>query len=269
ALKTVALGLRTVAEGCAHGSRPMPEVHAVVYSHQQLTLRLLEADALAPAPWSADVSGKEWSVQPANLRRAGNGGTGRTHPYSLTVTLGRHRDDKVLVDLSQMSGTIALTGDDNDVLRLAQALITELVSGPVGLLATVVLVGTAASPPVTDGLRARSPRLHTAATQGEALTRGPAEPSGPVASASAFRTPHSRHDRATAATGSHFRRLFVVTAAQFRNERWRDTPLRGTDRLLVLGYIPDADWQLQINADGSLDTGRLGLTIDAHTAWLP
>ncbi|MEU2744504.1 hypothetical protein ABZ656_57235, partial [Streptomyces sp. NPDC007095] len=76
-----------------------------------LTLRLLEADALAPAPWSADVSGKEWSVQPANPRRA-------------------------------------------------QALITELVSGPVGLLATVVLVSRAASPPVTDGLRTLAPVLH-------------------------------------------------------------------------------------------------------------
>ncbi|MFF4731585.1 hypothetical protein ACFY3M_41035 [Streptomyces mirabilis] len=60
-----------------------------------------------------------------------------------------------------------------------------------------------------------------------------------------------------------------MTAAQFRNERWRDTPLRGTDTILVLGYVPNADWQLQINADGSLDTGRLGLPIDAHTAWLP
>ncbi|MFC4502874.1 MULTISPECIES: hypothetical protein [Streptomyces] len=266
ALETVALGLRAVAEGRPHGTRPLPEVHAVFYSAQRLTLRLAEADAPAPAPWTADVSGKEWSVEPASLRRTGNVGAGHTHPYSLTVTLGRHGDDRVLVDLSRLAGTIALTGDNNDVLRLAQALITELVSGPVGLLATVVLVGTAASPSVTDGLGARSPRLHTADTQGEALTCGPSEPSGPVPPASAFQTRHIRHDRATVATGSPSRRLFVVTAAQFRNEKWRDTPLRGTDTLLVLGYIPHADWQFQINADGSLDTGRLGLPIDTHTA---
>ncbi|MBK3568600.1 hypothetical protein [Streptomyces sp. MBT62] len=59
------------------------------------------------------------------------------------VTLGLHKGERTLVDLSRLSGPIALTGDDDDVLRLAQALTSEVVSGPVGTLATVVLVGSA------------------------------------------------------------------------------------------------------------------------------
>ncbi|MCX4759950.1 hypothetical protein OG562_02860 [Streptomyces sp. NBC_01275] len=272
ALETVALGLRAVAEGRAHGPRPMPDVHAVVYSGRRLTLRLAHADPDAPSPWTADGSGKEWSVESASLRRTGNAGAGPTHPYSLTVTLGLHDGDRVLVDLAQLSGAIALTGDDIDVLRLAQALITELVSGPVGLLAHVVLVGSAATASVTEGLGvgARPARLHTAATRNEALTSGDAEPTGPVpaASASSFRTLHLSREGGVAASATHTRRLFVVTAAQFRDERWKDTLLRRTDALLVLGYIPDADWHFKVNADGSLDTGRLGVPIDTHTACL-
>ncbi|WP_043664926.1 hypothetical protein [Streptomyces xylophagus] len=267
-LETVALGLRAVAAGRPDGGRPLPEVYAVVHSGKRLTLRLAEADLHAPTPWTADVSGKEWSVDTANLRRTGNGSGGPTHPYSLTVTLGLHRGERTLVDLSRLSGPIALTGDDNDVLRMAQALISELVSGPVGTLATVVLVGSAATPSVTDGLGARSPRLHTAATRGEALAVGENTSSGGGLSQSALQTLYMGRDRGAANARTHARRLFVVTAAQYRNERWGETPLRGTDALLVLGYIPSLEWNFQVKPDGSLNTGRLGVPIDTHTARL-
>lgn len=262
-LETVALGLRAVAEGRAHSSYPLPDVQAVVHSGRRLTLQLAVADVAAPGPWTADVSGKEWSLDPATLRATGNSGDGPTHPYSLTVTLGLHRGDRVLVDLAQLSGAIALTGDDNEVLRLAQALITEIVSGPVGLLATVVLVGSATTPSVTDGLGARSARLHTAATREEAL----AHTSPPSQSSQASLSSQWSKGRGVAG-GTHARRLFVVTAAQFRDERWADAPLRDTDALLVLGWITDAEWHVGVNADGSLDTGRLGVLVDTHTARL-
>lgn len=268
ALETVALGLRAVAAGRPRGGRPLPDIHVVVHSGQRLTLRLAEADDDAPAPWTADVSGKEWSVDSAQLRRGANAGDGLIHPYSLTVTLGLHRGERMLVDLSRLSGPIALTGDDNDVLLLAQALISEVVSGPVGTLATVVLVGSAATPSVTDGLGARSARLHTAATRGEALAVGENKLPGQRRGPSALETLHMGRDRGAANSGSHARRLFVVTAAQYRNERWGDTPLRGTDALLVLGYIPALEWNLQVKPDGSLLTGRLGVPVDTHAARL-
>ncbi|MEU9185635.1 hypothetical protein AB0D14_13965 [Streptomyces sp. NPDC048484] len=283
-LETVAQGLQALAEGRAHGARPLPDVHTVVHSGQRLTLRLAQADAAAPSPWTSDVSGKEWSLDPASLRSTGNSGGAPTHPYSLTVTLGLHRGDRVLVDLSQLPGPIALTGDDNEVLRLAQAIITEVVSGPVGIHATVVLVGSATTPSVTDGLGTRSARLHTAATRKEALDHEDGVPSGAapsgaapsgaalsgiVPSAPAFQTSQTSQryrNRGAAAGGTHARRLFVVTAAQYRDERWGNAPLRETDALLVLGWITDAEWHLGVNADGSLDTGRLGVLVDTHTA---
>ncbi|WP_405976203.1 hypothetical protein OG496_53160 [Streptomyces sp. NBC_00988] len=268
ALETVALGLRAVAAGRPQSGRPLPDIHVVVHSGQRLTLRLAEADDDAPAPWTADVSGKEWSVDTARLRRGGSAGDGPTHPYSLTVTLGLHRGERMLVDLARLSGPIALTGDDNDVLLLAQALISEVVSGPVGTLATVVLVGSAATPSVTDGLGARSARLHTAASRGEALAVGENKLPGQRGGPSSLQTLHMGRDRGAANSRTHARRLFVVTAAQYRNERWGDTPLRGTDALLVLGYIPALEWNLQVKPDGALLTGRLGVPVDTHTARL-
>ncbi|MDR6975131.1 hypothetical protein J2X68_001815 [Streptomyces sp. 3330] len=266
-LEAVAAGLRAVAEGRARDARALPEVHAVIHSGARLTLLLAAADAPATAPWTADLSGKEWWVDAKELTSPGSAGAEAPHPYSLTVTLGRSRGDRVLVDLSRLSGAIVLTGEDNDVLRLAQALITELVSGPVGSLATVVLVGSAATASVTDGLGARSARLRTAVTRDEALACRDHVPSGSGRRSSA---PHpSQADSvALVAARTHARRLFVVTAAQYRDENWRDAALHDTDALLVLGYIGDADWNFQVNADGSLDTGRLGLPVDTHTARL-
>ncbi|MFE7032597.1 hypothetical protein ACFU9Y_19990 [Streptomyces sp. NPDC057621] len=254
-LETVALGLQALAEGRARDARRLPDVQTVVHSGQRLTVQLGQADAAAPAPWTSDVSGKEWSLDPATLRTTGTSGGGLTHPYSLTVTLGLHRGDRVLVDLAQLPGPIALTGDDHEVLRLAQAVITEVVSGPVGHLATVVLVGSATTPPVTDGLGARSARLYPAATRKEALAHkeAPADENGGRSAGAPVGGPHAR-------------RLFVVTAAQFRDERWADAPLRETDALLVLGWITDAEWHIAVNTDGSLDTGRLGVLVDTHTA---
>ncbi|MFF3487942.1 hypothetical protein ACFYXC_32355 [Streptomyces sp. NPDC002701] len=277
ALETVALGLQAVAEGRALGGRPLPDVHAVIHSGKRLTLQLAQADLAAPSPWTSDVSGKEWLLDPADLRRTGSAGDRSMHPYSLTVTLGLHRGDRILVDLAQLSGTIALTGDDSEVLRLAQALITEIVSGPVGQLATVVLVGSATTPSVTDGLGVRSARLHTAANRKEALAYEGGRPSSPDVHTSqpmsqSMSKPTSQpvsqwnKDRSVAAAGTYARRLFVVTAAQFRDERWVDAPLRPTDALLVLGYITDAVWHLAVNVDGSLDTARLGVPIDTHLA---
>ncbi|MGC5568020.1 hypothetical protein ACPYPG_34980 [Streptomyces sp. FR-108] len=248
-LEAVALGLQALAEGRARDARRLPVVQTVVHSGQRLTARLAQADVAAPSPWTSDVSGKEWSLDPASLRATGTSGGAPTHPYSLTVTLGLHRGDRVLVDLAQLPGPIALTGDDHEVLRLAQALITEVVSGPVGHLAKVVLVGSATTPPVTDGLGSRSARLYPAATRKEALAH---EDTGTSAGATAG--------------AAHTRRLFVVTAAQFRDERWADAPLRETDALLVLGWITDAEWQIGVHTDGSLDTGRLGVLVDTHTA---
>ncbi|MGW0876163.1 hypothetical protein ACWD3Z_37620 [Streptomyces sp. NPDC002740] len=266
-LEAVALGLRAVAEGRAHSARALPEVHAVIHSGQRLTLLLAGADAPAPAPWTADLSGKEWWVEPKELTGPGDGGAEVAHPYSLAVTLGRHRGDRVLVDLSRLSGAIALTGEDNDVRCLAQALITELIAGPVGLLATVVLVGSAATASVTDGLGARSARLRTAATRDEALACQDNMPWGPDRRSPGLQT--VRQDSiALVAAKAHARRLFVVTAAQFRDDQWRDAAMRDTDALLVLGYIVGADWNFQVNADGSLDTGRLGLPVDTHAARL-
>ncbi|WP_413756003.1 hypothetical protein [Streptomyces sp. MMBL 11-3] len=266
-LDTVALGLQAVAEGRARSGRPLPDLHTVVHSGRRMTLQLAQADTAAPSPWTSDVSGKEWLLDPENLRRTGTGGDGPAHPYSLTVTLGLHRGDRVLVDLAQLPGTIALTGDDMEVLRLAQALISEIVSGPVGRLATVVLVGSATTPSVTDGVVTRSPRLRTAATREEALTHDENDKSG-ESDKNVKNVKNGSVDRGkdVNAAGTYGRRLFVVTAAQFRDERWADAPLRATDALLVLGYITDAVWHLAVNADGSLDTGRLGVPVDTHTA---
>ncbi|MEV7236288.1 hypothetical protein AB0N06_20520 [Streptomyces sp. NPDC051020] len=266
ALDVIDLGLRRLTEDCARAGRALPDVYAVVYSGQRLGLRLATADRDAPESWAADEAGDEWRAEPAGLDRAG-GGPLVGQPFSLAVTIGIEDGERVLVDLSRSSAPTAVTGEAADVRGFVGALVAELITGPVGRLAEVTLVGSAATSELTGGLGLHSARLHTVATLEEALSGGesaaaaggaPGDPAvtqiylqivggGPVSVAG--RTP----------------RLFVLDAANFRHEQAALGRLRASDALLVIGDVADAGWRFEVTSDGALDTGPLGLKIDVHT----
>ncbi|MFJ3233686.1 hypothetical protein [Streptomyces sp. NPDC086787] len=268
ALDAIDRGLRNLAVECVRAERTLPDVYAVTYSGERLTLRLAGSDSIAPAPWNVNDQGEEWWAEPERLNDTGRGDSAdAVHPYALTVTVGLEGGERVLVDLSRAAAAISVTGSDGDVRQLVRAMVAELITGPVGRDAEVTLVGSAAhdSTAITSGLQ--STRLHTAATLREALGRaeGASQASAEFLAAAPVtqvyrliqgRNPGALRDRAP--------RLFVMAAAQYREERESVSHLAPADALLVLGDAPDSGWCFRIAADGSLDTASLGLRVGRH-----
>ncbi|WP_405603846.1 hypothetical protein OG741_33225 [Streptomyces sp. NBC_01410] len=270
ALDAIDLGLRKLAAGCVRAGRALPDVYAVVYSGEHLTLRLAGADPDAPEPWSADDSGEEWTVDSARLGGGDFGDAGAAQPYSLAVTVGLDQGDRVMVDLSRASSAIAVTGSGRDAQQLVRAFVTELITGPVGRHAEVTLVGSAASAEMTAGLGLRSARLNTVATLEEALARGGDMPhaDSPVSSSAVTQVFRLIEGSSPVTVQGRAPRLIVLDAAQFADEKAAVKGLDASDALLVLGDAADSGWRFEVGADGSLDTGPLGLRIDVHAGRL-
>ncbi|MFE5819990.1 hypothetical protein ACFQ6S_42140 [Streptomyces sp. NPDC056479] len=276
ALESVDRGLRTLAAGCARTGHKPPDVYAAICSEDRLVLRLARFDTQAPAPWESDDAGEEWSVARKELTD-GDPGTTATHPYSLTVTLGLHEEQRVLADLARASAPIALTGAQEDTRQLARAFVAELLTGPLTSRAEVTLVGSAATSALADSLGIRSARLHTAATLNEALSERPAgtEPDTPTTFAAAPApaaegvTDVFRLIEGSAWHGGehHTPCLFVMDAAQYADER-RPSAFHHADAVLLLGDAPEAAWRLAVGPDGKLETGSLGMAIDTHAGRL-
>lgn len=264
ALDSVDLGLRRLVGACSQAGRPLPDVYAAVWSGERLTLRLADTDRQAPAPWTPDEAGDAWSLEHLGAPNPGL----PAHPYALTVTLGIADGERVLVNLSRATSAIAVTGAEDDVLDVVRAMVSEALTGAVGRLAEVTLVGPEVTANITARLGFRSARLHTAATLAEALSRGAAVPAA-APSAPGVTQVFQLIEGAKAPAGNPLLpRLFVVAAAQFARERSSAAGLGESDALLVVGDTPDASWRLRTAPDGSLTTGALGLTVTAHIARL-
>jgi hypothetical protein len=260
ALDVVDAGLRRLTGECLRSGRSLPDLYAVVYSGERLGLLLAGAEETAPAPWTAEADGERWTASPADLHRPGPESE-QALPYALTVTVGLDGPERVLVDLSRAPGPISVTGPDEEVRSLVRALVVETLSGPVGALAEVTLVGSLADDGLVTGDGRRSSRLHTAATLGEAFAK--AAPGWPESeSADVTQVSWVMGSNRTAAK-DEAPRLFVVDASQLPRLEGALNALRRGDALLVVGAAP-AGWRWRAGADGSLDTGALGLEITRH-----
>lgn len=264
ALDVVNAGLRRLTGECLRSGRSLPDLYAVVYSEERLGLMLAGAEETAPAPWSAEADGERWTISPDDLHRPGPEGEPAL-PYALTVTVGLNGADRVLVDLSRAGGPVSVTGPDEEVRSLARSVVAEALAGPVGALAEVTLVGSLARDGFMPGDAPRTSRLHTAASLEEAFARAAsAAPGAPEPGASdvtqVFRLIEGSSRIAVQGEAPH---LFVVDASQLPRRAGALDGLRRGDALLVLGDAP-AGWPWQARADGSLDTGPLGLEITRH-----
>ncbi|MFD6885506.1 hypothetical protein [Streptomyces sp. NPDC059957] len=271
ALDVIDLGLRRLAAACVRAGRALPDAYAVVYSGDRLALRLAGSDSHAPAPWSADSSGEQWSTGTAPLEGVGLGEeeAAAEQPYALAVTLGTAGGERVLVDLSRAATAIAVTGGGREARQLVRAFVAELVTGPVGRRAEVTLVGSTAGADLTVGLG--SARLHTVATLEEALARGADAATRYGASGSAAAVTQvfrMIEGGGPVAVQGRAPRLFVLDAAQYADEQETTALLEASDALLVLGDASDAGWRFGVGEDGSLDTGPLDLRIDVHAGRL-
>jgi hypothetical protein len=264
ALDVVDAGLRRLTGECLRSGRPLPDLYAVVCSEERLALLLAGPEETAPAPWTAEADGERWTVSPDGLHRPGPEGEPAL-PYALVTTVGLDGADRVLVDLSRAAGTVSVSGPDEEVRSLARAVVVEALLGPVGGLADVTLVGSLGADGFLgdDGLR--SSRLHTAASLEEALAGlAPAGPGEAEADAGEvtqiFRLIEGSSRLAVQGEAPH---LFVVHSSQLPRRQGVLDGMRRGDALLVLGDAP-AGWRWRVDADGSLDTGPLGLQVTRH-----
>ncbi|MFF3493483.1 hypothetical protein ACFYWS_19230 [Streptomyces sp. NPDC002795] len=268
ALDVVDAGLRRLTGECLRSGRSLPDLYAVVYSERRLGLLLAGAREDAPAPWKAEQDGERWTISPDDLHRPGPDGEPAL-PYALTVTVGLEGPDRVLVDLSRAAGPVSVTGPDDEVRRMARALVLEAIAGPVGALAQVTLVGSVADGRLLVGDETRSSRLHSAASLEEAFAGAASANAGVPAPGSADVTQVFRLIEGTSrlAVQGEVPHLFVVDATQLPRREGVLAGLRRTDALLVLGEAPTG-WRWRAGADGSLDTGPLGLKITRHAGRL-
>lgn len=264
ALDVVDAGLRRITGECLRAGRSLPDLYAVVYSEQRLGLLLAGAEEAAPAPWTAESDGERWTISPDDLHRPGPDGEPAL-PYSLTVTVGLDGPQRVLVDLSRASGPVSVSGSDEEVRRLARALVTEALAGPVGALAQVTLVGSLADGRLLAGDATRSSRLHRAASLEEAFANAASANQGVPEAGTADVTQVFRliEGSSRLAVQGDVPHLFVVEATQLPRAEGVVDRLQQGDALLVLGEAPTG-WRWRIADDGSLDTGPLGLDITRH-----
>lgn len=264
ALDVVNAGLRRLTGECLRSGRSLPDLYAVVYSEERLGLLLAGREEAAPAPWTAEADGERWTISPDNLHRPGPEGEPAL-PYALTVTVGLDGADRVLVDLSRAAGPVSVTGPDEEVRGLARAVVAEALAGPVGALAEVTLVGSLAGEGFFAGDAPRTSRLHSAASLEEAFARAASAGRGQPEPGSSdvtqiFRLIEGSSRLAVEGEAPH---LFVVEASQLPRRAGALDGMRRGDALLVLGDAP-AGWPWRVGADGSLDTGPLGLDITRH-----
>ncbi|MCX4787754.1 MULTISPECIES: hypothetical protein [unclassified Streptomyces] len=265
ALDVVNAGLRRLTGECLRSGRSLPDLYAVVYSEKRLALLLAGAEEAAPAPWSVEADGERWTISPDDLHRPGPEGEPAL-PYALTVTVGLDGPDRVLVDLSRATGPVSVTGPDKEVRSLVRAVVTEALAGPVGALAEVTLVGSLADGRLLSGDELRTSRLHDAASLEDAFATvaasagtGAPEPGSPDVT-QIFRLIEGSSRIAVQGEAPH---LFVVDASQLPRREGALAGLRRGDALLVVGEAPTG-WRWRAGADGSLDTGPLGLEITRH-----
>jgi hypothetical protein len=270
ALGVIESGLRHLTAQCEGAGRKLPDVYAVGYTEDRLTVRLARADQVAPAPWAASPSGEEWSLEPRTLIGAAVPEAGPdAPPYALVVTIGTDQGERVLVDLSRASAGVAVGGDDDGARKLLRAMLAELTEGPIGRQAEVVLVGAAATAGLADG---PAGRLRTVATLEEAVREGAGAPAeeeaAPGTEAQVTQMFRQIAGRRPARAGQGSPRLFVLDAAQLSQGQDVVKELPDSDGLLVVGDARGAALRFRAGARGALDTGALGVKVDTHAGVL-
>ncbi len=230
--------LRVLATACAQQNRSLPGVYAVVVGGEQIRLRLSAPDELPPTGWSVEDEGRTWVATLRGLQYAPMD-DGRPDPYPHLVTLGNTGDGRVLLNLVEARGLIAIKGTAAMQRRMADAWTRELATNPWSREITVLRAGFG-----TADVDAHPPG--TLSVPGvEQLWDNLAEGGNGVVLV------------AHAPGGRDLQRLNEL-AAQAK-PAWA---------VVVLGGPKDARWQLAVQPDGWLETGflpdpvRTGLALD-------
>jgi hypothetical protein len=237
---TVDRALRSLAGLVAAGRRPMPSFYAVSLDSDRLRLRLAVPDHEPPAPWVADEDGLAWS---ASLRalQAVPLDEQIAAPSPRLVTLGMDGGTRVLIDLGQATGVIAVEGHPAGVRAMVRGWIAELAAGPWADRVRVIVTGLETGPEAADP--GALGRVQNVAGVREALVA------------------------VGASSGSDAPGVLVLGSSARGGELEQIQALAGRPddgwAVVFFGRVPAARWRFTLGSDGRLDTGVLGITVQA------
>jgi hypothetical protein len=212
-------------------------VYSIVVDPSVLTAQVA-ASTPAPSPWTAE-SPNRWSRP-----RQGGPTAAESGPPKL-VRVGAADDATVLVDLSHLDGTLAVTGNDDVARELLTLLTRELLDDPVRP-ATLTVVDPAGLIEIPSSV-ARVPSLETLRTQHRPVS---AAVSQGVVTAAARPRPDAP--------------IIVVPAPLSAADSAALAELCTSDggwAALVVGDLPAAHWRWTADADGMVDLGVLDLRV--------
>jgi hypothetical protein len=238
----------------------MPEVYAACLGREQLILSVSPPREDAPAPWVSSDNGRAWTISRADADRVEVPGDVLA-PYPGLACFGDQDAWRMLLDLESAPGVVSLGGDDLSARAVAASVAVELATNPWSDSVRVTMVGFG------DALDGLAPgRLRHADSLDAVLADVDARlarQSRGAAADSVLRGRGQRPDRALWAPE------FIVlsappSAAELAALGALTADGRRTCGVLTVGDVPGARWRFVVSKSGVLDTGVLGLKLQAQ-----
>ncbi|WP_422772902.1 hypothetical protein ACN28C_08010 [Plantactinospora sp. WMMC1484] len=218
-----------------------PQVYAAMVGADRVSLRLAPALPDAPPPWRTRQQGAIWEAPSWEVEQDSTGVGGG---LPLLATVGTVGGELTVVNLGRAPGIVALTGDTAAAQRLAGNLLHEI-SRHASASVAISVVGPPPPPwPIPE-------RVRVAVDVRTVLTL-PEENAG-----DGHRSTVLRNHLVVVTTGlppDEVERLGAVAAAS-----------DGTAAVVVVGDAPNTVWRFEVDANGALDVGVLGLHLDRPT----
>ncbi|MFI7609443.1 hypothetical protein ACIBTV_30620 [Micromonospora sp. NPDC049366] len=216
------------------------QVYAALVGSDRVSLRLAPALPDAPPPWRARQRGAIWEAPSWQLDESADGGD----RLPLLATVGTVGGELAVVNLGRAPGIVAITGDPEAALRVARAFLDEIGWRAAATPLTVSVVGPPPPWPAPEHVRVAVDARAIPAPSGDGVD--------------AVHQPEVLHDHlvlvTTAIPPAELERLGALAAVS-----------GATAAVLVVGDAPNAAWRFEVDADGTLDVGVLGLDLDRPT----
>jgi len=246
-------GLRELSALRSAAGLELPAVYAASIDDSRLTVHLAPADTNAPAPWRASDDGRQWHRTAELDRRAGSDVPA---PYPGLVSLGRGSDEAdVLVDLEAAQGTICIAGDEAVAREVATAIAAELVTNTWSDALRVTGVDLPDALADVGGERYR--RVASIEDGLPEVTARQADVLGTNVLVGRSRGMRSTPEYIVAGTApsEDAARQLAELAADGGRAPWG---------AVVVGDVPGARWRIEVDSDGALSIGLLGLRVTAN-----
>ncbi|MGW5580651.1 hypothetical protein [Micromonospora chokoriensis] len=219
-------------------SASQPPVYAAMVGADRVSLRLAPALPDPPPPWRARQQGAMWEAPSWDLDQAVTVDGGG---LPMLATIGTVGGELTVVNLGRAPGIVTLTGEPTAAYRLAGAFLDEI-SRYAATSVAISVVGPPPPPwPVPERVRVVVDLRSVLTLPGDDAPDG----------------------NGSSALRDH---LVLVTAPLPPEELERLGALAaasdGTAAVVVVGDAPNTVWRFDIDADGTLDVGVLGLHLD-------